>query len=288
MEQVIEVARQLREKHDFRGYIHLKTIPEASPDLLQAAGQYADRLSINIELARRSSLTSLAPQKEAGGIRRSMASIRSKLEEHTDRSYSGRRAGGFTATGQSTQMIVGADEADDRELLECSTSLYAGYKLKRVYYSAFSPIPDASGRLPLSPPNLQREHRLYQADWLLRFYGFDTDEIIAGGHNGMLQTDIDPKLAWAITHRDQFPVDINRADRETLLRVPGLGTRGVDRILTGRRSQGLRLEDLKRLCGSVKRMKPFVIARDWTPGALLDAGGLRDAFRQKDAQMSLF
>ena len=288
MEQVIEVARRLREVHDFRGYIHLKTIPEASPELLQEAGRYADRLSINIELARRSSLASLAPQKEAGGIRRSMAAIRSKLEEHTDRSHSGRRAGGFTATGQSTQMIVGADKADDRELLECSTSLYAGYALKRVYYSAFSPIPDASSDLPLAPPNLQREHRLYQADWLLRFYGFETDEIVAGGNNGMLQTDIDPKLAWAIAHRERFPVDVNCAERETLLRVPGLGTRGVDRILIGRRSQRLRLDDLKRLCGSVKRMKPFVITRDWTPGALLDARGLRDAFRQKDAQLSLF
>jgi len=288
MEQIIEVARRLREVHDFRGYIHLKTIPEASPELLQSAGRYADRLSINIELARDSSLTALAPQKEPGGIRRSMAAIRVKLDESRERSYRGRTAGNFTASGQSTQMIVGADAAKDDELLQCSTSLYSGYRLNRVYYSAFSPIPDASADLPPSPPDLNREHRLYQADWLLRFYGFDVDEIISGGNAGMLDPALDPKLAWAIRHRERFPVDVNKADRETLLRVPGLGTRGVEKILLSRRAQRLRLEDLARLCGSVKRMKPFVVARDWTPGALLDASALRANFVQGDAQLSLF
>ena len=288
MEQIIEVARRLREVHDFRGYIHLKTIPEASPELLQSAGRYADRLSINIELARDSSLTALAPQKEPGGIRRSMAAIRVKLDESRERSYRGRTAGNFTASGQSTQMIVGADAAKDDELLQCSTSLYSGYRLNRVYYSAFSPIPDASADLPPSPPDLNREHRLYQADWLLRFYGFDVDEIISGGNAGMLDPALDPKLAWAIRHRERFPVDVNKADRETLLRVPGLGTRGVEKILLSRRAQRLRLEDLARLCGSVKRIKPFVVARDWTPGALLDASALRANFVQRDAQLSLF
>ena len=288
MEQIIEVARRLREVHDFRGYIHLKTIPEASPELLQSAGRYADRLSINIELARDSSLTALAPQKEPGGIRRSMAAIRVKLDESRERSYRGRTAGNFTASGQSTQMIVGADAAKDDELLQCSTSLYSGYRLNRVYYSAFSPIPDASADLPPSPPDLNREHRLYQADWLLRFYGFDVEEIISGGNAGMLDPALDPKLAWAIRHRERFPVDVNKADRETLLRVPGLGTRGVEKILLSRRAQRLRLEDLARLCGSVKRIKPFVVARDWTPGALLDASALRANFVQRDAQLSLF
>ena len=288
MEQIIEVARRLREVHDFRGYIHLKTIPEASPEFLQSAGRYADRLSINIELARDSSLTTLAPQKEPGGIRRSMAAIRVKLDESRERSYRGRTAGNFTASGQSTQMIVGADAAKDDELLQCSTSLYSGYRLNRVYYSAFSPIPDASADLPPSPPDLNREHRLYQADWLLRFYGFDVDEIISGGNAGMLDPALDPKLAWAIRHRERFPVDVNKADRETLLRVPGLGTRGVEKILLSRRAQRLRLEDLARLCGSVKRIKPFVVARDWTPGALLDASALRANFVQRDAQLSLF
>ncbi len=288
MEQIIEVARRLREVHDFRGYIHLKTIPEASPELLQAAGRYADRLSINIELARRSSLAALAPQKEVGGIRRSMAAIKERLDESRDRSHRGRKMPHFSASGQSTQMIVGADKADDRELLDCSQSLYAGYQLKRVYYSAFSPIPDASASLPPSPPNLNREHRLYQADWLMRFYGFDVGEVVAGGKDGMLDPAIDPKLAWALKHREQFPVDINRAPREVLLRVPGLGVTGVERILVNRRSQRLRLQDLGRLCGSVKRLKAFVVTRDWTPGNLLDAESLRRGFVQKDAQLSLF
>ncbi len=288
MEQIVEVARRLREVHDFRGYIHLKTIPEASAELLQSAGRYADRLSINIELARDSSLTALAPEKEAGGIRRSMAAIRVKLEESRERSFRGRKSNDFTASGQSTQMIVGADDANDNELLTCSTSLYSDYRLNRVYYSAFSPIPDASPELPPVPPDLNREHRLYQADWLLRFYGFDVDEIISGGTAGMLDPSLDPKLAWAIRHRECFPVDINRADRETLLRVPGLGTRGVEKVLISRGNYRLRLEDLARLCGSVKRMKPFVVTRDWTPGAMLDATALRSSFLQRDAQLPLF
>lgn len=288
MEQIVEVARRLRVKHDFRGYIHLKTIPEASPELLTAAGRYADRLSINIEMARPESLASLAPQKESASIRRSMAAIRLKLDESRDRSFGKRAAPGFAAAGQSTQMVVGADDAHDGELLSCSQSLYASYGLKRVYYSAFSPIPDASGSLPLAPPNLVREHRLYQADWLLRFYGFDVGEIVAGGEGGMLDEAIDPKLAWALKHREQFPVDINRAERECLLRVPGLGTRGVERIIEGRRFRRLGLADLKRVSGSVQRLKPFVVTRDWTPHGVLDGEHLRSQVMQQGAQLDLF
>lgn len=288
MEQIVEVARRLREVHDFRGYIHLKTIPEASPELLESAGRHADRLSINVELARTSSLDTLAPQKEAGGIRRAMAGIRNKLDESRDKSLSGRSAPRFAASGQSTQMIVGADDANDGELLACSESLYSGYQLKRVYYSAFSPIPDASAALPLAPPDLKREHRLYQADWLMRFYGFSVEEIVAGGENGMLDPALDPKLAWALKHRERFPVDVNQAEREMLLRVPGLGSRGVERILASRRLQRLTLADLGRLCGSIRRLRPFVVTRDWRPTALLDAGGLRAQLLQGSAQMSLF
>jgi len=288
MEQIVEVARRLREVHDFRGYIHLKTIPEATPELLASAGRYADRLSINVELARSDSLNTLAPQKEAGGIRRAMAGIRSKLDESREKSHSGRRASGFAASGQSTQMIVGADDANDGELLDCSESLYNGYQLKRVYYSAFSPIPDASAALPLAPPDLNREHRLYQADWLMRFYGFAVDEIVAGGENGMLDPALDPKLAWALKHRERFPVDVNTAERELLLRVPGLGTRGVERVLASRHLRRLTLADLGRICGSVARMRPFVVTRDWRPTSLLDAGGLRAQLLQGSAQLSLF
>ncbi|MFK7861502.1 MAG: putative DNA modification/repair radical SAM protein [Granulosicoccus sp.] len=288
MEQVVEVARKLRVVHDFRGYIHLKTIPEASPDLLGAAGLYADRLSINIELARPSSLATLAPQKNSGGIRRSMAAIRMKRDEASEPSYKGKSAPRFATAGQSTQMIVGADSATDKELLHCSDSLYSSYKLKRVYYSAFSPIPDSSAALPLQPVNLAREHRLYQADWLMRFYEFDVREIVAGGQDGMLDEMLDPKLAWALKHREQFPVDINRAGRERLLRIPGLGTRGVERILACRSSGFLRLADLKKISRSVKRMLPFIIARDWSPATILDSALLREQFVQKHAQQDLF
>jgi len=288
MEQIVEVARKLRIDHDFRGYIHLKTIPEASPDLLAAAGLYADRLSINIELARSSSLAALAPQKDGNGIRRSMSAIRSKRDEASERSHSGKSAPRFAMSGQSTQMIVGADAATDDELLHCSDTLYSNYKLKRVYYSAFSPIPDASENLPLQPINLAREHRLYQADWLMRFYEFDVQEIVSGGQAGMLDEMLDPKLAWALKHRDQFPIDINRAERARLLRIPGLGTRGVERILTSRTSGFLRLADLKKISRSIKRMLPFIIARDWSPASLLDSATLRDQFVQKHAQQDLF
>jgi len=288
MEQIVEVARRLREVHDFRGYIHLKTIPEADGELLIRAGRYADRLSINVELARASSLAALAPQKRADGIRTSMANIRRARDDSRDASHAGSRAPRFASAGQSTQMIVGADAADDGELLSCSHTLYQEHDLKRVYYSAFSPIPDAPAGLPLKPVDAVREHRLYQADWLMRFYGFEVDEIVAGGENGMLDSALDPKLAWALKHRDRFPIDVNGAERETLLRVPGLGSRGVDRVIASRRVSALKLADLKRIAGSVTRMKPFVIARDWNPGNRLDAVGLRAQLLGKRAQLDLF
>ena len=289
MEQVVEVARRLREVHDFRGYIHLKSIPEASPELLDRAGRYADRLSINVELARPASLAALAPEKAHASIGSSMAAIRRGIEESRERSFRRRAAPRFAASGQSTQMIVGADAARDEELLACSASLYTEHRLKRVYYSAFSPIPDASEALPLAAPDLGREHRLYQADWLMRFYGFAVHEIVAGGEGGMLDAALDPKLAWALKHRERFPVDVNAAERETLLRVPGLGSKGVERILASRGGgHRLGLADLRRLSGSVQRMLPFVVARDWTPRSLLDGEHLRAQFLQRGAQRDLF
>src|SRR6218665_2318670 len=192
MEQVVEIARQLREIHDFRGYIHLKTIPDASEELLQRAGRYADRLSINIELPTAEGLQALAPEKDAGAITRSMGRLRVHIEaarEEGARPVPVRMLPGarprpaapprFAPAGQSTQMIVGADASDDRAILRSSAGLYRGHRMRRVYYSAFSPIPDAAAALPLKPPPLMREHRLYQADWLMRFYGFGHEEIVA-------------------------------------------------------------------------------------------------------------
>ena len=278
MEQLVEVARSLREDHRFRGYIHLKTIPDASPELLALAGRYADRLSINVELPTDAGLQKLAPQKSADGIRAAMGELRWRIEEaKRAKPVKGAkrtpRAPRFASAGQSTQMIVGADAADDRDVLDASVRLYGDYKLKRVYYSAFSPIPDASKVLPLQAPPLAREHRLYQADWLLRFYQFDVDEIAPRAGEGgaaMLELDIDPKLAWALRNPARFPVDLNAAAREELLRVPGLGTRNVDKILASRRHKRLRLDDLARLRAPLTKMLPFVQVLDHHPRAQLD------------------
>ena len=279
MEQVVEVARVLREAHDFRGYIHLKTIPDASPELMARAGLYADRLSINIELPTIASLHTLAPEKDGHGIRRAMGQLRLKMDESKDKTLTGKKPPRFAPGGQSTQMIVGADATDDRAILDTSANLYGAFRLRRVYYSAFSPIPDASKLLPLKSPPLVREHRLYQADWLLRFYGFDVDEIVTG-QDGMLDLDVDPKTAWALQHREQFPVDINRASRAMLLRVPGLGVTSVARILAARKLRAIRHDDLARLRVSLKRVLPFVVLPDYHPGRSLDAQHLKQRLQQ--------
>jgi putative DNA modification/repair radical SAM protein len=275
MEQVVAVARTLREDHGFRGYIHLKTIPDADPDLLAEAGRYADRLSINVELPEPAALKQFAPQKDSRRIRKAMATMRQRIDTARAERAASSKAPRFAAAGQSTQMIIGADSTNDATVLGTIQTLYSSYDLKRVYYSAFSPIPDASSMLPLEAPPLMREHRLYQADWLLRFYGFNVGEITTGMQGGMLDLATDPKTAWALANRAHFPVDINRAPRETLLRVPGLGVRSVERILAIRRLHKLRLENLVRICRSVKHMLPFIICADWQPGALTDAEGLR-------------
>ncbi|WP_420556033.1 putative DNA modification/repair radical SAM protein [Roseovarius sp.] len=288
MADITRIARMLREDHGFKGYIHLKTIPEASQELIDEAGRYADRLSVNIELPKDDSTRTLAPQKRPETIRAAMASVRLKQQASKERSHTGKRAPKFAPAGQSTQMIVGADGSNDKAILTTSSRLYTGYKLRRVYYSAFSPIPDSSAMLPLIKPPLVREHRLYQADWLLRFYGFDVDEITDVAPSGNLDLDIDPKLAWALAHRGQFPVDVNRAGRDVLLRVPGFGTKTVNRILTARRSGALRYADLLRIGARMGMAKSFVTTPDWTPGGLTDSANLRARFAPAPEQLSLF
>ena len=183
-------------------------------------------------------------------------------------------------------MIVGADAATDGQILGNAASLYGDFRLRRVYYSAFSPIPDASRLLPLKRPPLIREHRLYQADWLMRFYGFEAQEIAPQG--GMLDLEIDPKLAWALAHREMFPVDVNRAPRELLLRVPGFGTRSVDRIIAARRHRSLRYEDLLRIGCVLRNAQPFITLPGWSPRALTDSADLRARFAPPPEQLSLF
>ncbi|MFC5755808.1 putative DNA modification/repair radical SAM protein [Rhizobium sp. GCM10022189] len=287
MEEMVRIVRELRITHSFRGYIHLKSIPEASAHLIEEAGLYADRLSLNIELPTDSGISRFAPEKKPAGIRRSMGDLRLKIEAAQEPTLQTRRRKRFVPAGQSTQMIVGADGASDATILSTSGQLYSSYGLKRVYYSAFSPIPDSSKNLPLIKPPLMREHRLYQADWLYRFYGFGIDEITSTQEGGMLDLNLDPKLAWALGHREDFPVDVNRADRERLLRVPGLGTRTVKAILTERRQRRLRLEDLPRLGVSIRKVQAFVTAEGWTPHRLVDRPDLRAMFEPQPEQLTL-
>jgi putative DNA modification/repair radical SAM protein len=288
MEQIVRVARSLRQEHGFRGYIHLKTIPDADPALIEQAGLFADRLSINVELPREDSLSKLAPQKEAASIRRAMGGLRLRLEESGEDQRRMRHAPRFAPAGQSTQMIVGADAASDSDIVRSSAALYRGYRLKRVYYSAYSPIPGSSGALPARKPPLMREHRIYQADWLYRFYGFSVEDIVAATDDGMLDLAVDPKLAWALKHRERFPVDVNTAAREALLRVPGLGVKGVEQILRVRRHGRLDLAAVARLTRSLKTIQNFVSTRDWQPGKALDGAGLEAALRPPAKQLSLF
>ncbi|MDV3515632.1 putative DNA modification/repair radical SAM protein [Stenotrophomonas sp. C1657] len=301
MERMVEVARRLREEHRYAGYIHLKTIPEASPELLAAAGRYADRLSINVELPTEAGLATLAPEKTSISIRGAMGELRWRIEEAKEArkapaviapvsSRSARpRPPHFAPAGQSTQMIVGADGASDQQILTSADSLYGNYRMRRVYYSAFSPIPDASRQLPLQPPPLQREHRLYQADWLLRFYGYGVEEITDTTQGGMLDLDIDPKMAWAIRHPERFPVDLNLAPKELLLRVPGLGVRNVKRVLMARRHGRLRVADVARLKAPMSKLLPFVQLADHHPrSALDDPAALRAKLAPPPRQGSLF
>ena len=310
MEQMVEVARQLREENRFSGYIHLKTIPEASPELLAAAGRYADRLSINIELPTEEGLSSFAPEKSLPSIRGAMGELRWRIEEAKEAKTTSKakpttvaapaptattkragraRAPRFAPAGQSTQMIVGADGASDQQILGAADNLYGNYRMRRVYYSAFSPIPDASRLLPVQAPPLAREHRLYQADWLLRFYGYGVDEITDTTQNGMLDLDIDPKLAWAIRHPERFPVDLNVASKEMLLRVPGLGVRNVKRVLMARRHGRLRVADVARLRAPMRKLLPFVQLLDHHPHRRLDdPASLRASLAPPPRQGSLF
>ncbi len=288
MEDMVQIARTLRTRENFRGYIHLKTIPDASPELIEQAGLYADRLSINVELPTDAAVAAYAPEKHPETIRSAMAKVKAHRAESKDRSHTGKRPPRFAPAGQSTQMIVGADGSNDATILDRSTRLYADYGLRRVYYSAFSPIPDSSARLPLIKPPLIREHRLYQADWLMRFYGFSADEITGTGLEGNLDLEIDPKLAWALQHRAQFPVRVQSASREMLLRVPGFGTRTVGRILSTRRHRDLRYGDLQRMGALLKKARPFITLTDWSPGALTDSATLRARFAPPPEQLSLF
>jgi putative DNA modification/repair radical SAM protein len=288
MELMTEVARSLREDHGYNGYIHLKAVPGASPELIERAGRYADRLSANIELPTQQDLDLLAPEKQRRDIEGSMQEMAGRILAAKEERQRSRNAPAFAPAGQSTQMIVGATPSTDTQILSTATSLYRRHQLRRVYYSAYSPIPHGDDRLPPEPPPLIREHRLYQSDWLMRFYGFEAQELTTSAEPN-LPLDMDPKLAWALRHRARFPVDLNKAPREMLLRIPGIGVRNVNRILQIRRHQKIRLDDLTKLRVPLRKVKPFVLTADHNSDALrVDRGDLLQRVRNPQVQLELF
>ena len=258
-EQMIRALRILRQEYGFNGYIHAKAIPGTSPELVQQLGLLADRMSVNIELPSQQGLQTLAPDKTREAILRPMSLIRDKVLESKQELVKYKHAPSFAPAGQSTQLIVGATKDTDRHILHLTEALYQKYRLKRVFYSAYVPVVENSllPALDTKPP-LLREHRLYQADWLLRFYGFQASELLDEAHPDF-NPQLDPKCSWAVAHLEQFPVEIMRADYETLLRVPGIGPTSAKRIVSARRTAHLRFEDLKKLGVVVKRAQYFLL-----------------------------
>ncbi len=258
-EQMIRALRILRQEYGFNGYIHAKAIPGTSPELVQQLGLLADRMSVNIELPSQQGLQTLAPDKTREAILRPMGLIRDKVSESRQELVKYKHAPAFAPAGQSTQLIVGATKDTDRHILHLTEALYQKYRLKRVFYSAYVPVVENSllPALDTKPP-LLREHRLYQADWLLRFYSFQASELLDEAHPDF-NPQLDPKCSWAVSHLEHFPVEIMRADYETLLRVPGIGPTSARRIVSARRTAHLRFEDLKKLGVVVKRAQFFLV-----------------------------
>ena len=268
MEKLITVARTLRQVHKFNGYIHLKVVAGASEELIVQAGLWADRVSANIEMPVQKDLDILAPAKTIESATTSMNQISEKVQETKEDRKKKFKVPKFAPAGQTTQMIIGATPSTDQTILKTSESIYKKYQLRRVYYSAYSPIPHADGVLPSIQPPLIRENRLYQADWLLRFYKFQASEIVNDAEPE-LPLDIDPKTAWALRNRDFFPIDVNLASREQLLRIPGFGVQNVERILKMRPYKKINLLDLGKLRIPLKRAKYFVITADHNPDVYL-------------------
>ena len=266
MERMVRVIRDLRTVHRYNGYIHMKSIPGASEALVREAGLYADRLSVNVEIAREENLRLLAPEKDHASVYAPMKYIHQNFLENAEDRKKFRRAPRWTPAGQSTQMIVGASPESDNEILRLSSNLYNVQGMKRVYFSAFVPVNDYDTRLPaIKLPPLVRENRLYQADWLMRFYGFGAGEIVDEG-NPNLDLEIDPKLAWALRHPEQFPVDMNRADYAMILRVPGIGVKSAQLIVAARRHGRITGETLKKIGVVIKKAQYFITCGELSAG----------------------
>jgi putative DNA modification/repair radical SAM protein len=270
MERLVRVAKDLRQIHKFYGYIHLKSIPGAGRELVQEAGRYADRLSVNLEIASEQNLKLLAPEKDHQSIYKPMSFIQQGVLESAEERKKHRYAPRFAPAGQSTQLIIGATPDTDNQILHLSSALYSRPTMKRVYYSGFIPVNDYDTRLPaISAPPLVREHRLYQADWLLRFYFFKVDEIVNDTYPH-LDLDLDPKLMYALRHPELFPVDINRADYELILRVPGIGVKSAMLIISSRRYGRLNSEHLRKIGVVLKRAKYFITGHELSASSVQD------------------
>jgi len=283
MERMIRVAKDLRNLHHFNGYIHLKSIPGASPALIREAGLYADRLSVNIEISTEQNLKILAPDKDYSKILQPMGLIRQGILESKEERKRYRNAKKYTPAGQSTQMIIGATPETDKQVLSMAATLYNSHNLKRVYYSGYIPVNAYDRRLPmLEGPPLVREHRLYQADWLFRFYEFSMDEIVNEKHPN-LELEIDPKMSFALRNPSLFPVDINKADYAMILRVPGIGPKSAQLIVTSRKYQRLTSENLKKIGVVMKRAKYFITCGELAISTVqeLKPEGLRRLFTEQ-------
>lgn len=262
MERIVGVAKKLRTEHRYYGYIHLKTIPGASQQLIAEAGRWADRLSVNIEIPTENNLKMLAPDKDFKSVLEPMQIISTNILEAKEERRKCHKAPLFSPAGQSTQLVIGATNDSDQTILKLSSALYTGRNLKRVYYSGYIPVNSYDNRLPalLTPP-LRREHRLYQADWLLRFYGFRSDEIV-NNENPNLDLELDPKVTYALRNPHLFPVDVNTADPMMLLRVPGIGTRSVPLIVMARKHQRLNSSHLQKMGVVMKRARYFITCNE--------------------------
>lgn len=283
MEQMMRVAKTLRQERKLGGYIHLKAIPGASMELIDRAGRYADRVSVNIELPSSASLSKLAPEKKKADIIRPMAYIGDHWKAAKAERKKNRKAPRFAPAGHSTQMIIGASPETDKHILDLSQNLYDSYSLKRVYFSAYMPVNKNETRLPVLPmPPLLREHRLYQADWLLRMYKFKAQELL-NEKDPNLDPQLDPKAGWALRNFQHFPIEVNTADYEWLLRVPGIGVLSARRIISARRTANLNFSHLKRIGVVLKRAQYFITCRGkFSVGLRQSRNTVRQALILKD------
>ena len=286
MELLTDIARKLRENYGFNGYIHLKTIPGADNDLIEKAGMYADRMSVNIELPSEKGLKLLAPQKKKESILTPMNFINYRMEQYSEEKKKFRFSQKFVPAGQTTQLIVGATPDNDLKILRLSEALYNEFKLKRVYYSAYVPVTHHPNLPAVSSPPLIREHRLYQADWLLRFYGFHASEIL-NEEKPDFDLALDPKCNWALKNLEFFPVEINRVDYNTLLRVPGIGVKSARKIVAARRFCPLNFDDLRKLGIVMKRARYFITCNGKYYGIKnMDESAIRNSLIYEDKKSS--